>query len=716
MRRLRRAKERQARKSRKLKRRFVAAGAAAAITLGAGVTLHKALGAPGPDPHQLPVAADGDADLLAHAEEAALAYLDFERDQNRNGTPDGVELAKLCAADINDLPWQGEAAPGQAYKWFAPQYGLETCDVCGETIGMGPGGVVNPHKAISVEFPFGLTLHYMQHGSFSYTGHYSQTPVEGRVDVPALLQALDLRLSCQPNDHQLPVAQDADADLLANKEELAIGYKPFDPDQNRNEIPDGIELAKRCATVVAELPSYSLWPTPPETNEIYKVEHALDGLERCYVCGQDIHMGGWEIINPKLGLKYPDPKDPLDRMFLPDLALHYMEHGSFDCYGHDHKGRVNIPRLLSVLEMRFPYDPNDHQLPVPQDADSDLLANKEELAIGYCPFNPDQNRNEIPDGIELAKRCADAVEQLPLYKQAEPNEIYKLESPAEDGMENCHVCGEMIYMGGWYIINPRLHLQYPEPNDPNNWEFLPELALHYMQHGSFDYLGTVHTGRAEINRLLRVLEMRFPYEPNDHQLPLDYVVKGVGQLAPDANDLDGDRLADSEELAAGYNLHDPDQDDDLLPDGIELAKQCAAIIDELPVYSGHPPPAGTYKVEYDQRGLEYCPICGESVNMGGWGVVNPKLGVSIYIDRITIHYMRHGSFSYHGLWQPGGEPQHAGRIDLALLVKILEMPRHCGDLGTLYLPGDHNKDCKQDFRDFAKFADKWLESTDTNQD
>ncbi|MCK4294152.1 MAG: hypothetical protein KAY65_13215 [Planctomycetes bacterium] len=555
MRRLRRAKQRQARKSRKLKRRFVAAGAAAAITLGAGVTLHKALGAPGPDPHQLPVAADADADLLADAEEAALAYLDFEPDQNRNGTSDGVELAKLCAADINDLPFEGEAGPDETYKREHWTFGLETCDYCPTQVNMGFVEIVNPKHHLTVACPF-ISLHYMEHGSFSYAG----TVHSGRLDLPALLQALELRLPYEPNDHQLPVAQDADADLLAGKEELAIGYKPFDPDQNRNEIPDGIELAKRCAAVVAELPSYPLWPTPPDTNEIYKVEHALDGLERCYVCGQDIHMGGWEIINPKLAMKYPDPNDPLDRMFLPDLALHYMQHGSFDCYGHDHKGRVNIPRLLRVLELRYPHD------------------------------------------------------------------------------------------------------------------------------------------------------------PNEHQLPLDYVVKPVGQLAPDANDLDADLLADSEELAAGYNLHDPDQDDDLTPDGIELAKQCAAVIDELPVYSGHPPPAGTYKVELDQWGLEYCPICGESVNMGGSAVVNPKLGVSIYIDRITIHYMRHGSFSYHGLWQPGGEPQHAGRIDLALLVKILEMPRHCGDLGTLYLPGDSNKDCRQNFTDFADSADKWLECTDPNQD
>jgi hypothetical protein len=266
----------------------------------------------------------------------------------------------------------------------------------------------------------------------------------------------------------------------------------------------------------------------------------------------------------------------------------------------------------------------------------------------------------------------------------------------------------MIYMGGWYIINPRLHLQYPEPNDPNNWEFLPELALHYMQHGSFDYVGTEHTGRVEIDRLLRVLEIRFAEEPNDHQLPLDYVVKSVGQLAPDANDLDGDLLTDSEELAAGFNLYDPDQDEDLRPDGIELAKRCAADINELP-WQNQAAPGETYKWHGGQFGLETCDICGETVNMGPAGIVNPQLGLSVDCPLIAIHYMEHGSFSHAGHYS--GEPLHAGRIDVATLVRVLEVPRRCGDLGTIYMPSDLNRDCRIDFVDFASFANRWLQST-----
>ena len=269
-------------------------------------------------------------------------------------------------------------------------------------------------------------------------------------------------------------------------------------------------------------------------------------------------------------------------------------------------------------------------------------------------------------------------------------------------------------MGGWEIINPNLNLKYPDPNDPLDGSFLPDLALHYMEHGSFDCYGDIHQGRVNLQRLMRVLELRYPYEPNEHQLPLDYSVDPNGQLAPDANDLDEDLLADSEELAAGHNLHDPDQNEDLIPDGIELAKQCAEVIEQLP-WQEDALPGETYKWCGFQHGLEECHICGETVNMGPAGIVNPNLGLEIDCPLIAIHYMSHGSFSYDGRYHMSdGDLLHNGRIDIPLLLKILEMPRRCGDLGTIYLPGDINKDCQENFADFAEFADKWLQSTDPN--
>jgi hypothetical protein len=342
-----------------------------------------------------------------------------------------------------------------------------------------------------------------------------------------------------------------------------------------------------------------------------------------------------------------------------------------------------------------------HQLPVSRDADADLLSDVEETAIGYRPFIADQNRNKIPDGAELAQKCLAYINDLPIYvpdtMMPIPNQTYKIQH-ALFGIERCDICGQEVNMGGVEIINPNLGLSYPDPNDPLEGEFLPELALHYMEHGSFDCFGDVHAGRVDIARLLRTMELRYPEDPNEHQLAV-------------TDDLDGDFMTDSEELAAGYDLYDADQDDDLTTDGIELARQCAEAVDALPVFDPNGPEVNAiYKVNYLQRGLEICSICGEAVNMGYWQITNLKIGLSIDVPVLALHYMEHGSFSYDG------NVHEKSRIDLALLVKILEMPRRCGDLGTIYWPADLNRDCKVDSEDFAIFTEQWLQNIDSNED
>ena len=216
----------------------------------------------------------------------------------------------------------------------------------------------------------------------------TQAVTAGAAVALALGASLGMNRALASDQHQQPVADDADDDLLSNVEELALGYQPFRGDQNRNGTPDGAELAKRCAEIINLLPRDGL----PGANQIYRICHEVDGLERCDVCGEWIHMGGCCIINPKLGLRYPDPHDPLDPQFLPDLALHYMQHGSFDCLGSVHSGRVDLPRLMRVLDVRFPYDPNEHQLPVDaNDLDGDLLTDNEELSTGYNVYDADQD-------------------------------------------------------------------------------------------------------------------------------------------------------------------------------------------------------------------------------------------------------------------------------------------------------------------------------------
>ncbi|MFC1794488.1 hypothetical protein ACFL3Q_12970 [Planctomycetota bacterium] len=345
--------------------------------------------------------------------------------------------------------------------------------------------------------------------------------------------------------------------------------------------------------------------------------------------------------------------------------------------------------------------PITHQLSVSLDADADLLSDAEEAAIGYRPFITDQNRNEVPDGIELAQHCAAVINEMPVFVPDTvmpiPNQTHKVVHTLF-GLERCDICGQEVNMGGYEIVNPNLDLSYPDPNDPLEGEFLPDLALHYMEHGSFDCYGDVHKGRVDISRLLRTLELRYPNDPNEHLLDIE------------DTDLDGDSLTDSEELAAGYDLYDVDQDDDLTIDGIELAKQCAEAVDALPLFDPNGPEVNAiYKVDYLQRGLENCSTCGAAVNMGYWEITNLKLGLSVNIPALALHYMEHGSFSYTG------NIHEKSRIDLPGLVKILEMPRRCGDLGTIYPPADFNRDCRVDSDDFAIFTEQWLQDIDSNQ-
>jgi hypothetical protein len=110
-----------------------------------------------------------------------------------------------------------------------------------------------------------------------------------------------------------------------------------------------------------------------------------------------------------------------------------------------------------------------------------------------------------------------------------------------------------------------------------------------------------------------------------------------------------------------------------------------------------------------QRGLETCDICGTAVNMGYWQIVNLRLGLSIDVPVLVLHYMGHGSFSY------AGDVHGKGRANVPLLVKMLELPRRCGDLGTIYLPSDANKDCRVDTADFLELIERWLQDADADQ-
>ena len=330
-----------------------------------------------------------------------------------------------------------------------------------------------------------------------------------------------------------------------------------------------------------------------------------------------------------------------------------------------------------------------HQTGVANDSDADLLSDREETALGYDPFRADQNRTGVFDGAELAMRCAAVMNDLPPHIEQWKAETY--------GLEHCDVCGQAVNMGMLGIINHRLGVEVA----------MPFIAFHYLEHGAFDFAGDIHKGRFDVARLAWALEVRFPCAPDDHYLPLDLIVEPIGSIAPDANDLDMDHLADSEELAVGLDPRDADQDANLEPDGDQLARRCAELIEALPIVdSNQPTDDRIYRISYMMRGLEWCPICGESVNMGYWQIVNGPSRESIDVPEISLHFMQHGSFSYLGDVHVGG------RVAIETLLKILEVPSACGDLGIPYSPADVNRDCNVDMNDFTEFAQRWLEAVD----
>jgi len=340
-----------------------------------------------------------------------------------------------------------------------------------------------------------------------------------------------------------------------------------------------------------------------------------------------------------------------------------------------------VAGAVAVTGKAMAHPPDPHELPVALDTDADLLATAEELAIGYRPFHDDQNHNQTPDGAELAKRCAQIIDQLPFQEDAAAGETYK-QYAYTFGLETCEICGAQINMGGAVIVNPRLNLTAA----------FPLIGIHYLEHGSFSYAGSVHEGRIDLPLLLRVLELRFPHVPDEHE------------LAVGGDDLDDDQLTDAEELAAGFNLYHPDQDENLTPDGVDLAGQCAAAIDQLPHY--YEGITETYKITFEQRGLETCQTCGRTVNMGYVQITNPQLALTLDVPFVTLHAMQHGSFNY------AGNVHGSGRIDVPLLVQILGIPNQCGHLGTAYLPADLNRDCHVNWQDFALFAQQWGQDTD----
>jgi hypothetical protein len=441
-------------------------------------------------------------------------------------------------------------------------------------------------------------------------------------------------LACASSDddpHWRPLdpGEDPDGDYLATWEEVILGSLPDVTDEDGNALPDGVDLACEIAELLDGL------PTVPTPGSPYRIDHPAFGLETCASCGEQVNMGFIEVVGSPQG----------SPVYVPYIAHHAMAHGSFSYEGDVHAGRVNVPLLHATLHP----DDRRHFIPEPPgtDGDNDGLRNWEEPAFGLQEDDPDTDGDGVRDGLDLSREMLGALEALP--KAPRPDGPYVVEHPM-DGIETCPRCGAEVVMDIWEVVNPLT----------GNTIAVSSMAKHFLEHGGFAWEGGQlmgGEGRVDPRHLQAVLTG----EADGHWLP----------VTPDR---DADLLADGEENDLGMDPGDPDEDDNDVLDGAQLAQAIAREINDLPTSVM---PDRVCRHDVPLRGLEVCSICGDQVNMGHMTVCNPLADLYVLLPYIDLHFMEHGSFSY------AGDVHGQGRPDVPLLEEALHSagPSHLLEIG-----------------------------------
>lgn len=566
--------------ARSLKRAMAMAAALAALGSLPSAWAHAVVN---PDPHWLPLAAseDPDGDLLASTEEAILGLDPNYAHQNNGLDVDGVALARAWSQTIDALPTEPSSA--EAYLVHHMAWGLETCQVCGDSsINMGFMEVVNPKTGDSYSIPY-IGKHFLEHGSFSYNGSLHS----GRVAPPKLQVAL----TGQGDFHHVPVAPapDTDQDRLSNQEEQDLKTDSQNPDENQNGFLDGVELARALAAEISAL------PTAPTTESVYRRDFEVKGLERCAGCGETVNMGHLTVCNPQAELYAK----------LPYIALHYLEHGNFSFAGDVHGlGRADVKLLADALRSPGP----SHLRKVNGDTDGDGLKDREEDYFKTDKTIADTDNDGVPDGFRLARELGLAVEALPRQTNGT---CYAVDHLLR-GLVYCDVCGLALNMGWVEVINPKESLNLK----------VPYLALHAMRNGSFGY-----TAQDRLNPMLLDLALRA--DGTSHQVLV-------------AGDADKDGLLDKDEPYFGMAADKPDSDGDGMLDGTALARKLHAQVQALP---DGPLKDQTYLLRAEADCYAPCPVCGEDINCGHVDVISPWSGLSQRISYLNLHYMERGSLA-----------------------------------------------------------------------
>ncbi|MCK4236495.1 MAG: hypothetical protein KAX38_05205, partial [Candidatus Krumholzibacteria bacterium] len=277
---------------------------------------------------------------------------------------------------------------------------------------------------------------------------------------------------------------------------------------------------------------------------------------------------------------------------------------------------ASLAALALVPGLSGALDGDPHCLPAPDDSDNDGLSFAEELILGRSVDMVDSDANGIHDGIDESLALSSMIANLP--REPRSDVPYAIECPMY-GQEQCSVCGEWINMGFIQIIHPVRDLEVT----------VHYIGLHYLEHGSLGYDGSINSGRVDVDFLKRIL---FPEDPL-HLIPAAMT------------DSDSDQLEDVEEPLLSTDPSEPDTDFDSLGDGAQVAEELIAALSVLP---REPRDNGPYLIEHPLRGFETCDICGEQMNMGSVEIVNPLEDITLCLPYIALHCLAHGSFGYSG--------------------------------------------------------------------
>ena len=413
---------------------------AASLALAAGTA---ALAVPDYDPHFVYVSDDADRDGLSVSEEMYLGSNWHVPDTDGDDVGDGKQLAAEMASAMEDMVDWGWHPFINVYPY--PMLGLVFCDVCGERINMGYIDFENTMNGLSIRVYY-IDIHAMKKGCLTSSFQYDGTlngGVRRWVDLGLLKRVLQPYLT---TPHAIPArAGDSDGDGLTDDEEAVLGTNPGGGD-------DGRELTNDLLDLITELPRYEL------DNKPYLIEHEMDGVEQCEICGATFNMGSVEVVSPRDGMS----------VTFPYIGLHMLAHGGFAYNGTTNDGVVLPLALRTVLTS----DGSAHWVSVAGDSDDDGLSDAEEAFFGLSPGNADEDGTEWPDGRELAQRMAAKIDVLP--EGPLPGQTYVIHHHTR-GYYDCLVCGEPVDMGYMEVIDP-VAVKSVNVSYYNH---------HFMEHGSF---------------------------------------------------------------------------------------------------------------------------------------------------------------------------------------------------------------------------------------